>query len=142
MRRRIVIVVVFLFAGVVVNVGVAWGCGAWLSLYLPSVPPMRSEIKGGVLWTVFVVNQQGLTVFVTSRGKRNPSLPDQVTDPTPNSLIPGWCNLDVPSRQFAAAERGALEVRTVIATGWPLRSLWAESQGVINTADALTVLLT
>ncbi len=48
MKRRLLIVAVFLLAGVVVNVAVAWGCAIWSSL--PSPGRMRGPAPADLAW--------------------------------------------------------------------------------------------
>ncbi len=41
MKRRLIIVAIFLLAGAVVNVGVAWGCALWSDTRPPTIVSER-----------------------------------------------------------------------------------------------------
>lgn len=140
MKRWVTIVVVFLLAGAVVNVAVAWGCavavdptfartGGWTNR-----PPWRWEV---VCW-----KGVGNTFLVNAWAHyRDPAAdlygPAKSFGPSPGRLVPGWGDLDAPTAEFAAMvpdPRSELivEERTLLGCGWPLRAMWCELEREIN----------
>lgn len=147
MKRWVTIVVVFLLAGAVVNVAVAWGCavavdptfartGGWTNR-----PPWRWEV---VCW-----KGVGSTFLVNAWAHyRDPAAdlygPAKSFGPSPGRLVPGWGDLDAPTAEFAAMvpdPRSELivEERTLLGCGWPLRAIWCESEREIMAINGSTV---
>ena len=135
MKRRLLIVAVFLLAGAVVNVAVAWGCAFWVNptwnldpasayIFLPG------EVRSVLRIDLVVVTHFEATIVRDASFQRRSS-----SEVTPEQLSPDWANLGAPSPELRTAdtpERKRLdEARHLLASGWPLRALWAESLGVI-----------
>ncbi len=138
MRRRLITILIFLLAGAVVNVAVAWGCALWLD----SGGPIHSSPKRGVTaadyprWWVWVIDARGSTMVKSWASRDPPRLgalpPDATQDEidawlsgepirVPNDLVP------VPAWSRASAmptEANYGQGKAAIwedAAGWPMR---------------------
>ena len=147
MRRRLLIVVVFLLAGAVVNVAVAWGCAVWLD----SGGPIHGSPTRGVTatddprWWVWVIDVRGSTM-VKSWASRDPprlgALPPDATQEeidawlsgepirVPDDLVPvpAWSRVSaMPTEANYGKGKAALWED---AAGWPMRGLASQHQEV------------
>src|SRR5262245_17895036 len=108
MKRRAVKLVVFLLAGAIVNVGVAWGC-------VLGVPPIFRHIDG-MLGQREISDQEALAAVAAALGK------DRCIDPetvyaTRYSRV-GWERQD-----FAGGQPEEPEDLSILAAGWPCYSV-------------------
>jgi len=137
MRRRVVIILIFLLAGAVVNVAVAWGCAIWVDAFSPEIQsanrfterdilvrPTMEHLKTGVLWQVHRWSRAGaLAVYSQRDWGFFGSIED--TEVSPRGLCPRWSGTGQPSNDFET-EAPHTDVRFVLANGWPLPSVWCE----------------
>ncbi len=107
MKRRLLIVAVFLLAGAVVNVAVAWGCAAWIPLGKPN---RHTVLEDGAWWVVTQFEALGSTRIVSVKGIFELSVAAVVTDA--EEMLPYWAS---PLAQSRTAIRDA--------RGFPARSL-------------------
>ncbi len=119
MRRRVLLFVVFLLAGSVVNVAVAWGCAVWSNPFHGRYAFDGEHIFGRVekFWS------RGATVVHFLR-ETPPRSAGNLSD-----LIPNWGELAEPPPDLDVS--WAYESRYVYGAGWPARALWCEPIGVI-----------
>ena len=107
MRRRLIIAAVFLLAGTVVNVAVAWGCAAWVPLGQPN---RYAALEDGRWWEVAQFEALGSTRIVSFKGFFELSVAAVVTDA--EEMLPYWA---APLAHSGTAIRDA--------RGFPARSL-------------------
>ena len=125
MRRRLLILAVFLLTGAVVNVGVAWGCAVSIRLSMPASPPVWAVLREVApdgrwhSWGIERIKLRGALFFVSfSRSQQH--RPDPSTDLRPDELAPSWGQLRTPPDHA---------VRWLQAFGWPVVSLWRDYDG-------------
>ena len=126
MKRHLLIVAIFLLAGAVVNVAVAWGCamcvdvhdvGKYVGTYRNPAAVTTED-----LWTLDIWSCPGGMLIHSQRaGVFRPS-PEQ---PFPGHLLPYWSNLAVPGAEYASGA-SSFEKYFVEAHGWPLLALRCE----------------
>ncbi len=129
MKRRLRIVAVFLLAGAVVNVAVAWGCAIWIDLSgALSIEAYGDSYEGPdyKYWSAQRFRAPG-ACRVYSRwhdrdsNARYLSFVTQVGRP-PGPVIPDWARLLLPSHEPSSGEFHAFFADT---RGWPLHSMWS-----------------
>ena len=135
-KRRLLIIAIFLLAGAVVNVAVAWGCAAFID---PTADPneiVASRTTGHRTWELLRFQVPGVTFFWSTHGWMAEPLDFPPHGPSPESLLPSWSDLAAPTTpDFLAAVDSTvddliLERRYVYCSGWPLRNLWCDSYQV------------
>lgn len=132
MKQRILPILAFLLAGVVVNVAVAWAPALLLDPTRDMDPDIahRMNISKGTSWSVNRFARPGMWFIISIRTSTGESRPLWVHGPEPGSLVPS--SIDVsPSRAFlvTASDPPAATVterRLVHLCGWPIRNLWCE----------------
>jgi hypothetical protein len=130
-RRRLLILAVFLLAGVVVNLAVAWGCAIFADLASGSSPAWRARSKhypasfrsepffGASRWQTAVAER----VYVYRRSPDSSMIERGLSEPSPEGetrvedWIPAWslpffCRLDPDAPE-------GRDYWTADATGWP-----------------------
>ncbi len=145
MRRRLLIIAIFLLAGAAVNVAVAWGCAAWLpfevkhtirqpsSEYIDFIRRnLSADPDAHELVSYWRIRRHGALYFFASRQRMDvehllnmhpSSSPEGLT---PEVLRPRWLQV---KRSPPYNDLG-LAYRRVFAWGWPLLSLWCEYEDV------------
>jgi len=135
MKRRISILLILLLAGAVVNVAVAWGCAFWVNPTWNLDPASAHIFLPGEVRSVLRIDLVVVTHFEAAIVRDASFQRRDSSEVTPEQLSPDWANLGAPSPELRTAdtpERKRLqEARHLLASGWPLRALWAESLGVI-----------
>jgi len=135
-RRRLLIAAIFLLAGAVVNVAVAWGCAAWADVMIRSPVGlsglswlMTDDYTEGISedgtasllrWSsnvgtlIYFERTRTATLDRTMRGSLRM-----------DELSPYWLHLDVPS---AAYQSGRIDFENSFtdARGWPALTMWSE----------------
>ena len=108
MRRRIILILMFVLAGAVVNVAVAWGIALGVN---PYGRPLANEFHALNRTTLFKVAQ--ITAFGTMSYscRRNPGPRGGRDFPTMHDALPRWA-----SRHQIYSAAG----NTIIGSGWPL----------------------
>jgi hypothetical protein len=124
MRRRLLTILIFLVAGAVVNVAVAWGCAL-------TIDPLDSEVElagwmGGDTYDQFVnhYSRPGAVVMVSQRvpGRRQSYREWGDVE----VLFGEWTRFRVPTPKWESVRRSK-EVRLVQACGWPMLALWCQT---------------
>src|SRR5687768_7976755 len=104
MKRRLVLkLAVFLLAGAMVNVAVAWGCALWLDPWghnfvqatrTSDVSRLHPDYGSVTVWRMSRAGAMDIKVN-RWRGKRIPAV-----DESPLSLLPEWTGLREPSEAY------------------------------------------
>ena len=70
MKRRLITIAIFVLAGAVVNVTVAWGCAAWVNV-VADKPNESAEVRGSEeVWGAKVWRRAGAELCTSSRVAR------------------------------------------------------------------------
>ena len=125
MRRRLLIAAIFLLAGAVVNVAVAWGIALAVEPVVNDSWNTGMTRSSGDYWSVSQIRRPGSLHAGSARFREVPA-PDHVDTPGPADLAPSWSGFDVPSLEFASGLADS-DCRMVDARGWPALTLWYES---------------
>ena len=117
-KRHLSFAAIFLFAGMVVNVAVAWGCGAWVHLD-------ESRFAIGkpaplLCWSVYQYRSVA-AARVVSVVTRNCRGQNPVSTSPPSDLVASWGQIRSPLTDGPDFERVIEDAR-----GWPLLSLWCD----------------
>ncbi len=135
MKRRLLIVAVFLLAGAVVNVAVAWGFAAWnpkiVDFYRWTAQPQGAES----LW-VAQINSPGSTRLLFAKGVFAPPEPTDIVV-AEEDLLPSWAVL--AGRGINAVESGGHWEKIWDARGWPARSMYCEFEMAQRGAFATSI---
>ena len=138
MRRRVVIVLMFLLAGAVVNVAVAWGFAAWNPKIVDS-DGWTAQLQGAESLWVTQMNSPGSTRLWFVKGILAPPEPTDIVV-AEEDLLPSWAVL-APGRGIDAVEPGDIWETMWDARGWPARSMYCEFEtpqdGTYTTAIKL-----
>jgi hypothetical protein len=122
MKRRLLILAVFLLAGAIVNVAVAWGCAATINIHEGSRPSYSAPMENG---SVSSVHATGAVVVSTHRDDYAlPFVFDTIMLPPGKfgrRIAPAWAfdALKAFGRE-TIPERLAVDGR-----GWPMIALWS-----------------
>ena len=130
MGRRLLILAVFLGAGAVVNVAVAWGCAVWVPASGPYIGERSEANQSGLKgngrcwhWVIVRFDRWGAVFYYSLWDARAALDCDEVTtrstDPSPSELAPSWAGLRTPPPTDYA-------IRDAHAYGWPLISMWQD----------------
>ena len=121
MRRRLLTIAIFLLAGAVVNVAVAWGCAAWANVGTDYTEGISEDGTASLLrWSsnigtlIYFERNRTATLNRTMRGSRRMV-----------ELSPYWLHLDVPSAAYQSG-RISMENSFTDARGWPALTMWSE----------------
>ena len=125
MKRRLFILAVFLLAGAVVNVAVAWGLAAWGGKSL-------AQIQGGTVTQLGHPPRRCVVHTYERRGATRYLLIWESSDqPTPPisvaRVLPLWAEVPLPSTDPNLVDRLTTHVD---ARGWPTRALWSRFEHV------------
>ena len=128
MTRRLLIAALFLLAGAVVNVAVAWGCAISVDPYTPSETERAILTKAQDHWEVHRTERPGLTVLTSSRRWMKTGLDARTIGPPPETLLPSWSDMAKPTDDFRSQVDSQLhervnEMRILHCLGWPFRGL-------------------
>ncbi len=130
MKRRLLIAAVFLLAGAVVNVGVAWGCAILIRLMeagrgpLPRVEAsLRERGPDGSwhFWSIERSKDRSVLLYHSFWDARIEDINGYgvSTELRPDELAPSWAGLRTPPDTD-------YESRWVHAFGWPVVSMWRD----------------
>ncbi len=132
MKRRLLIIAVFLLVGVVVNVAVAWACAAFVDPSRDSDATVASRATGHRTWELVKFQRLGVTCFWSTHGWQAAPTDWPGYGPSPETLLPSWSDLAEPTGDFLLAVESnddkliLVEKRNVHCYGWPLRSAWCD----------------
>jgi len=139
-KRRLLIIAIFLLAGAVVNVAVAWGCALWVEVFRGGFESVTARNTDLGAFQAKKFSPPGAMIFETVRwrGRIMQSAPP-IDDP--NELLPSWTGLTAPTPAYES-RKYRIEYRAVDVRGWPMRSLWCEftghtSSGVLEVQGGL-----
>ena len=140
MKRRLLIVAVFLLAGVVVNVAVAWGFAAWVNV-VADIPNKSAVVSGsGEVWGADVWQRAGAELCMSSRvaraGRPRTGLAEQAAAKHPQDILPNRSGLTVPSESFLSGGTNH-DHKGVTSRGWPLLSMSCEYDLNPNNRQAI-----
>jgi len=130
MRRRIYMVAIFLLAGAVVNVAVAWGCAILIQLMEPgrgALPRVEASLRerepdgSWYFWEILRSKDRGVLLYHSFWDARSEDIIyyDVSTELRPDELAPSWASLRTPPDTD-------YEVRWVHGLGWPVVSMWRD----------------
>ena len=126
MRRRLLTILIFLLAGAVVNVAVAWGIA--VAVDPPFHPVEHGRIwSSGESWSVHILRRTGTLYAVSTRVRIWPEPTPHQDAPDPADVAPRWSGFDTPSADYASGQSYG-ETIFVDACGWPALSLWYEAE--------------
>ena len=140
MRRRIFIAAIFLLAGAVVNVAVAWGCATWIDLpYEESRVESGGSMKGPShrMWGIGTLRRRGAFRVYSSwhdlgspGGSSGPGLPSGPAAP----LVPKWAPFLAPTYEPPIPAHHSYFAD---ARGWPRLSMWSGLRRSMRPPGAL-----
>ena len=130
MKRRLLIVAVFLLAGAVVNVAVAWGCAILIRLMEPgrgALPRVEASLRergpdgSWHFWAIERSKDRSVLLYHSFWDARSEDINcnDVSTELRPDELAPSWAGLRTPPDTD-------YEVRWVHGLGWPVVSMWRD----------------
>jgi hypothetical protein len=122
MRRRLIQLGLFLLAGAIVNVAVAWGC-AYYVLTPETVVDSALSIEGPTSdqWRVAVLRKHGQVRILSSRRSRHFRRPGEPTPIGPAELVPRWAGFLYPE----SLEGANMRLIAADARGWPLVAMFS-----------------
>ncbi len=121
MRRRLITIAIFLFAGALTNVAVAWACAIWVGCTLESL--VEKEASGNEFWAGGTVGRPGARLIWSIRDRV--TQPDRRREPV-TGFIPNWCaSISDPTPLYFEGQ-SQIEFRLANGRGWPLLTLWSE----------------
>ena len=124
MKRRLLIVVIFLLAGAVVNVEVAWGCAAWMDPHLGEADERfgGSWVGGSSLsWIIWEHRTTGAVRIISRYHKAKVVGIGRIFRDGPGRLlVPAWAPFVEPD--YEAPPR-AFHFWVATARGWPMCSV-------------------
>ena len=132
MKRRLLIVAVFLLAGAVANVAVAWGCAAWVNV-VADKHNESADVRGSEeVWGAKVWRRAGAELCTSSRVARAGSprtglteIPQQAAVKHPRDILPNRGFLTVPSESYLSGGTNH-DHKVVSSRGWPQLSMSCE----------------
>lgn len=123
MKRRLLIVALFLCLGAVLNVAVAWACAVSIDVFKADV--VQAYLPGPeVRWEVVRWTRAGATWF-DSRQMRGGTGPEDAKGPSPGKLVCEWSGFSTPTPEFRSGS-ATVEIRNADGRGWPALSMWSE----------------
>ena len=143
MKRRLLTIPLFLLAGAIVNVAVAWGCSLWCASRLASAPAVEGGVHVGEdgVWKVSLRQAFALRSVASwhLQQPEDPRLLELTEADSPSQVLPSWHRIQFPR----AAEAGPMIVfQKTQACGWPCAALtWSwYTEGPDPSAPVLTEL--
>lgn len=130
--RRLILMVVFCFAtGLILSVGVAWGCAWWhpKPVWDDGLPFVKDATNQP--WLLSRINGFGWTAVRLFGSDLEPSLPED-----PGNPLPTWIELPSSPPNLIHRATGAH------ATGWPALCLKTQRHGVASYEPVNNVLFT
>jgi hypothetical protein len=148
MRRWLISIVIFLSAGALINIAVAWACVLCIDPLDPwgMFPVVGEVVVPGRVNSVDKYEQTGV-VAIQIRATRDPRIGSAISGERSHArgpirnrgaldrLMPSWSNIDPRSPESGTIDLGKTQdlfvERRIVGAGLPFRSLWAEPRGVI-----------
>jgi hypothetical protein len=132
MRRRLVMLLVFLLLGAIVNIAVAWGCSHCIDIQSRRMLEMHGASRWGdpVLWWRVSMREMTGASRVRSDWKRWDG-PDVRAQFEVEEVVPEWAVAAAPSGP-ALDSHGYVQITD--ARGWPALSMWSAIRYDIDLA--------
>ena len=128
MKRVVPTIAVFLLAGLVVSVAVAWGCAVTIDVDSPARSEQRTITVTAPreIWIVATQSRAGAKIVISRRHRYDTEVKAvSGFSVPPEDLVPSWSQLQRPPHRFE--DRSCHGVSQVVdSRGWPLRMLWSE----------------
>lgn len=135
MKRYLLIAAIFLVAGAVVNVGVAWGCAFWLQVFTGDFESAPDHPTGSGILRAAKFSRSGAAYYEVLRLRGVFLHESSGSGPKPEELLPRWTGLGNASPAYEAG-KVSKDYRGVDARGWPMLSLWLELAGPVSPLEA------
>ena len=130
MKRHVFIAAIFLLAGAVVNVAVAWGCAILIRLMEPgrgALPRVEASLwerepdGSWYFWEILRSKDRGVLLYHSfwDAGSEDIIYYDVSAELRPDELAPSWAGLRTPPDTD-------YESRWVHGLGWPVVSMWRD----------------
>jgi hypothetical protein len=132
-RRTIFKLLLFLLAGAIINVAVAWGCAIGCRDILDD-EELANANMGEVIWQVSSFRHPVGDVLVSTRLKNESGMAVHSAR-HPSTLIKNWSRFEELTAEFTNSERSVVEIRFAIGRGIPMRALWSERSHVLDVAE-------
>ena len=123
-KRRLLIIGMFLLLGAVVNVAVAWGCAVLVDPFVvePEYRGAMRTVRGSpVDWRVWAWTRMGVKHIHSMMG----SARSVRGEPDPTEILPYWLDFAELTTEHKAS-KNLWEVRRIDGRGWPAISMWCE----------------
>jgi hypothetical protein len=130
MRRRLLIIAIFLLAGAVVNVAVAWTCAMTVNPLYGKMEDAEENVRGMEGFAVMHFSRPGATLITCCRRKRRFIVSSEQADPA--ALLDQWTGFRVPTHEYESGTT-KIEERIAHGCGWPKLTLWCETYGNIRS---------
>lgn len=136
MKRRLLNIAIFLLAGAVVNVAVAWGCAAWIDLSGVSRDPWGAdcEMPGTNIWQVSIYRRRGSVRIVSWWNTPNTGFTAYDPEMSAAPLVPHWAPFLSPTHEPLS---DGFHTFFADSQGWPLPSMWSAVKFSIRWSDAV-----
>ena len=121
-KRRLLIVAVFLLAGAVVNVMVAWGCAVTINVH--GVESEGARVFDEMMFGVDRWSRPGAVLVTCYRVRREARVYRKRGKA--DELLYDWTGFKVPTPEFKSGDRPS-EKRAANGQGWPMLALWCET---------------
>ncbi|MHC4416314.1 MAG: hypothetical protein ACYS0G_13625 [Planctomycetota bacterium] len=132
MKRLLITILIFLLAGALVNVAVAWGSAIWVNPTKAGRPDPEVGFRssGQYTWEFVRTVLPGQTLLWSSRGWKKEHLDTYDHGPPPEEFVPWWTDLGAATSDFTdivnrSPDSLVMERRWLHCFGWPARSLWS-----------------
>ena len=122
MKRRLLILAVFLLAGAVVNVAVAWGCAAWHYVAEATRTPGTTLLEDGSTSWLVASYRSRLAHRMHSVWWPGALFAGAGVLVSPGELVRGWAHILAPDADNGGETSGA---RVFDGRGWPMISMWS-----------------
>ena len=130
MKRRLLTAAIFLLAGAVVNVVVAWGCAVLVGIDLNTLDRSTALWNEDGYWHVLEYRELGAAWIISSRQHLSRLNYDRIErDGDPRIFCPSWTSFQQPTKEYRAqsGHKFSMVNRLADARGWPMLALWSES---------------
>ena len=134
MRRRLLTIAIFLLAGAVVNVAVAWGCAFWLEELFDGAEETgwQAHPDTNLQWKIGRWYKPGIVV-VSSRAWCHES----ELEGTSHALLPRYWGL-----RHRFSPYGSFFYFVGMGWGWPCKALWYDYEADLNDATGTPASIT
>ena len=131
MKRRLLIITIFLLAGAVVNVAVAWGCAVTINVH--TVKSKGARVFESMLVGVDRWSRPGAVLVTCYRVRREARI--YRSRGNMDELLDDWTGFRIPTPEFQSGVRTSVE-RAANGRGWPMLTLWCET-AIFNGGEVL-----